>query len=824
MHKLFKYTFIFSAILITHSSCIRKDKSDPYLKLWYNKPAAIWDEALPIGNGHIGAMIYGTTEKDHFQLNDDCFWAGSPYQNDNPEASKHFKKIQELMGQRKYKEGQDLTQKYFFAQTAHGVGYQPAGDLFVEFPGHENPNDYYRELDLNNAVHTSTYKINGVTYKRESFVSLTDDVLVVRISADKKGMVSFNTSIGTIQKGKSLVENNYDLVLNAVNFEWVNVPGKLRLQQRARIITDGGALIVQDTTLFVEKANTALILLSSATNYVNYKDISGDEAAKTKMVMEQAAKKSYEELYASHLAKYQSQFHRQSLCLGITDSVKKPTDIRIEEFSEANDPQMVALYYQYGRYLLITSSQPGTQPANLQGIWNKDRVPAWGSKYTININTEMNYWPAEVANLSEMQRPFIEMVKDLSITGQSTAKNMYGARGWVVHHNTDLWRITGPVDGIHGMTPSCGAWLCLNLWEPWLFNGDIKYLEEIYPVLKGAAEYWLDALWEDPQTGYLFPSPDASPENTPYDGIFDFYGTTMSNQLIYLLFENTITAAKTLGKDDALIAELHQKIEKLPPMKIGQHSQLQEWWDDEDKTYDHHRHVSHLLGLHPAPMISPFRHPELFESVRNSLEYRGDISTGWSMGWKTCLWARLLDGNRVYKLLKNQISPLGKQVGSSEHSGGTFPNLFDAHPPFQIDGNFGCAAGIAEMLIQSHDEAVFILPALPDALKTGSFKGVKARGGFEFDMEWSDGKITSLKVISHLGGNLRLRFIKTMLPDSFALDMKEASCTNENPFFRIYDFKKPIVSENAKLNGLHLKPVSEYDLETQAGKEYIICK
>jgi alpha-L-fucosidase 2 len=401
---------------------------------------------------------------------------------------------------------------------------------------------------------------------------------------------------------------------------------------------------------------------------------------------------------------------------------------------------------------------------------------------------------------------------------------MYGANGWVLHHNTDLWRIAGPVDGFWGFSPTCGAWLTMNLFETYLFNGDKQYLEELYPILKEASVFFLETLWEKPETGELMVSPASSPENTPFDGLFLFEGTTMSTQNVFILFSNTIKAANDLGIDREFVIRLEEARQKLPPMKIGKHTQLQEWYEDWDRIEDHHRHNSHLLGLYPGNMISPFKTPELFEAVRNSLEYRTDISTGWSMGWRVCLWARLLDGNRAMKLLKNQLTPIGENHGQGEHSGGTYPNLFDAHPPFQIDGNFGCTAGIAEMLIQSHDEAVFVLPALPDALKTGSFKGVKARGGFEFDMEWSDGKITSLKAISHLGGNLRLRFIKTMLPDSFALDMKEASCTNENPFFRIYDFKKPIVSENARLNGLHLKPVSEYDLETQAGKEYIICK
>ncbi len=811
-----------SSVLLTSYTNSKKDLNNPNLKLWYNKPASNWEEALPIGNGHIGAMVFGTPDKEFLQLNDDCFWAGSPYQNDNPEAVQYFRKIQELMGERKYKEGQKLTQKYFFAKTAHGVGYQPAGNLHINFTGHEKAQAYYRDLNLNNAVQTTTYKIGYVTYKRETFVSLTDDVLVMKISADKKEQINFTLSFSTQQKGRSSVENNNEIVLNALNGEWAGVPGKLRMNQRARIINEGGTIKTIDTTLSVNKANSVIILLSSATNYVNYKDISGDEVAKAKATLEKASKKSYDELLSSHLKKYNSQFNRVEIDLGVTDAAKQTTDERLKNFDPALDPQLVSLYYQFGRYLLITSSQPGTQPANLQGIWNKDKVPAWGSKYTININTEMNYWPAEVSNLSELQRPLIDMLKDLSITGQSTAKKMYGARGWVVHHNTDLWRITGPVDGIHGMTPSCGAWLCLNLWEPWLFNGDKNYLKEIYPVLKGASEYWLDALWQHPDSGYLFPSPDASPENSPFDGVFDFYGTTISNQLIFSLFNNTSTAANTLNIDTDFVKQLNSTIAKLPPMKIGQFSQLQEWWEDYDKTWDHHRHVSHLLGLYPDNLISPYRTPELFESVRNSLEYRTDISTGWSMGWKVCLWARLLDGNRAMKLLKNQLTPIGNNHGQGEHSGGTYPNLFDAHPPFQIDGNFGCTAGIAEMFIQSHDGFVFILPALADVLKTGHVKGLKARGGFEFDIAWENNKITSLIVKSTLGGNLRLRLYNTMIPENFALEVKEAKGNNQNPFFTVPEIIKPIISATAAFKGNSINATRVYDLKTEKGMKYLI--
>ncbi len=812
------------SIMLIPTACTKDEMNvDPYLKIWYNHPASVWEEALPVGNGHLGAMVFGTPEMELIRLNDDCFWSGSPSNNNNPEAKEYFRKVQDLIGQKDYRQAQDLVHEKFFA-TSHGAAYQPVGDLCMRFSGHDKYTSYHRELDLNTALQTTTYQVDGITFKREVFASLSDDILVIKISADKAGQVSFILSFNTQQKGKKSVVNNNELVLAAENPDWEGIPGKLRVNARARLIPAGGQISIHDSTLSLQGASSAVILLSSATNYRNYNDISGDEITKALIPLEHAGSGSFEKLFSSHLEKYRSQFTRISMDLGVTDAVNLPTDERISAFSEADDPQMISLYYQFGRYLLITSSQPGTQPANLQGIWNKDREPAWDSKYTININTEMNYWPAEVSNLSETQRPLIEMMKDLSITGQSTAKEMYDARGWVVHHNTDLWRITGPVDGVWGMTPSCGAWLCLNIWEPYLFNGNLDYLKEIYPVLKGASEYWLDVLWQEPETGRLLPSPDASPENSPFDGLFTFAGTTMSNQLVFTLFNNTVIAASRLNADKNFVKQLQDAIAKLPPMKIGQHAQLQEWYDDWDRVEDHHRHVSHLLGLYPANLISPLRTPELFEAVRNSLEYRGDISTGWSMGWKTCLWARLLDGNRVYSLLKNQISPPGKHTGESEHSGGTFPNLFDAHPPFQIDGNFGCAAGIAEMFIQSHDGAVFILPALPDNLKSGRVNGLRARGGFETDMEWKNGKITRLTVKSALGGNLRLRMYNGMIPERFSVNLKPARGLNPNPFYAVPDIKDPVISGKAVLKGVQLKPVSEFDLETEAGKDYYVFR
>ncbi len=805
-------------------------QNDSLLTLWYTHPAGQWVEALPVGNGRLGAMIYGDPYKDRIQLNENTVWAGSPNRNDNPEARAALPKVRKLIFEGKYKEAQDLVNQTFISKTSEGCPYQTAGELNLFFPGHEKYTDYYRELDIGKAVEMTRYKVNGVEYRSTVFASFPDQVIIDRIVTDKPGSISFTATMGRPSKVHIFAIGNDELVMSGVTSNYDSVKGKVQFQDRVKILTHGGSVYASDASLQVSHADTATIYISIATNFINYHDINGDAAAKAQAYLDSAVKKSYQLALRDNIAAYQKYFNRVSIDLGVTDSVKSPTDVRIEQFHKDDDPQLAALFFQFGRYLLICSSQPGGQPANLQGIWNDQLFPPWGSKYTVNINLEMNYWPAEVTNLSAMADPLVQLVKDLSITGRKTAQVMYGAKGWVLHHNTDIWRINGPIDGsFWGMWPMGGAWLCQNLWDKYEFSGSKKYLKSIYPVLKGAVEFYLSTLVKYPGHNWLVVCPSVSPENAPSirPDVSITAGATIDNQLLFDLFTKTITAARILNIDKKFIPKVEHDLKRLPPMQIGKYGQLQEWIQDLDSPNDHNRHVSHLYGLFPSNQISPYYTPQLFEAARTSLIFRGDLGTGWSMAWKINLWAHLLDGNHAYKLIRDQLTPEELPKNGRVNfaaPGGTYPNMMDACPPFQIDGNFGFTSGVARMLLQSDDGAIFVLPALPDVWPKGSVKGLLARGGFEIkEIEWNNGKITRLVIKSNLGGDCRIRSYWRLKAGNDER-LVAAVGANPNPFYQIPHIKKPLKSPKAKLRPLKLRKTYLYDIQTKPGGEYTLVQ
>jgi alpha-L-fucosidase 2 len=823
------------------------------LTLWYDKPATIWEEALPLGNAKTGAMVFGGIATERYQLNDNTLWSGYPNEGNNPEAAKLLPWVRQQIDAGNWDSATAIWKKM---QGPYSARYLPLADLHLYFPVPDTiTKNYYRSLDLQTAVSTVQYELAGVKYKRECFISHPDHVMVIRISANKKGSVNFSADLTSKLKFKTtlLSRNSFLLQGKAPKFvanrdyepkqvvydDW-NGEG-MNFEVHFTIVNEGGSVKKQNGRIQVSNANAVTIYLSEATSFNGFDKSPGlngkDPCIEAKQNLASALKRSYLALKARHISDYQKLFNRVKFDLqGDRELSKLTTDKRLHGFAKNNDRDLVVLYYQFGRYLMISASRPGSRPTNLQGIWNDQVQPPWGSNYTTNINTEMNYWPAENTNLSECHQPLFDFIKELAINGAKTAKVNYGInKGWLAHHNSDQWAKTSPPGGLGWIDPKsaprwsawlmAGGWFCTHLWEHYLFTGDKKFLEhDAYPLMKGASEFMLRWLVKDPETGLLVTNPSTSPENTIKINGKEYQLTkasTMDMSIIRELFTETIKASDVLHLYPEFRNELASAKEKLYPFHIGKRGQLQEWYKDWDDPNDKHRHISHLFGLYPGNEITLNHSAELAAAAKQTLIERGDVSTGWSMAWKINWWSRLHDGEHAYKILTsafNYIDPREKR--ETIGGGGTYPNLFDAHPPFQIDGNYGATAGITEMLLQSHDGSISLLPALPSAWRNGSIKGIKARGNFTVDIEWENCEISKAKIYSVLGGNCR---ITTSIPVK-VLEVRsvDSKGNNTNSLFTIYGEPHYEKDHAAQPVQTDLKNSYSIDFKTERGKTYTI--